>query len=829
MNARTFLFALASLSFVVGGSARAELASPTWEHLGPLPLTSGPYTGRVTSIAPHPSDGDVVYVGTATGGVWKLDGTSWQALTEHLPSLAIGAVAVAPSETETIYAGSGEANYALHSFYGLGFYRSTDGGKNWDVLAVDTFAGRTFSRIVVHPQDANKIWASVMHAGGFPARSAAKEHPLANDTVGVFRSTDGGETWEALGGGLPQDVAASDLAMAQDDPDRLFAALGDPFGHPDNGIYISEDGGDTWKAAGSGLPDNMGRISLAVGKSDPKRVYAMAAAESSASGSGASTMGVYRSSDSGQSWTAEDPGGLQATYGWYLSTAGVDPSDADTAFFGGVSMVRTSNGGSSFVDVTPPHVDCHALAWDAKGRVLAGDDGGIHRSDDGGNSWDPLHSELSVVQIYAGTALSNSDPDFMAAGMQDNGSNLRGSGLGWGSIGGGDGGPTANHPDRPDTFLYQSQNLAISRTTNGGSGGSGISGIGGSDRNAFFSPIAFAPSDPDVVYLGTQKLYVSTNAGASFQAISDDLSKGSGALRALAVAPSDADTVYIVTNDGNVAATHDRGKTFEKSLSDHPGQLRTTKEIAVDPEDANLALLAVPAFGGPKVRITNDGGKTWDDASGNLPDIPANAIDVMAADTESKRVWALGTDRGIFVSCDLGANWQAFQGNLPDTHVTQVVLDLANDRIFVTTMGRGAWSVPMPDWSAEDGPCFVPEDDSSGDSSDDSSDVDSSDHDTSSDATDDDDDDNDDNDTESNESSGSHDSEGSTDDSGEATGSEGSEEDDSDADGGDDDDDNQETGASAGCSCQSSSPWGSGALAMTFVLFGWRRRRSSRF
>lgn len=687
-------------------------AKEGWKFLGPDPIGSGT-TGRIAAVAPSPEDADVVYIAAASGGIWRLNGNTWTALTEHQPTSVFGAVAVAPTDAKRVYAGSGEANYAHHSFYGIGFFRSKDGGDTWEHLAKKTFAGRTFSKIVVSSKDPNLVYASIMHAGGFPAKTAAKGHPQTNDPVGIYRSKDGGDTWELLTKGLPKDVAASDVTINPKNPDIVYAALGDPFGHPDNGIFRSTDGGDSWEKLGGGLPKNHGRVTLAIGTSDPKRIYALTTAPSNASGGGASTQGAYRSDDGGDSWKKTSPGGVQSSYGWFLSAAAVHPENPDIAIFGGVTAARTKNGGGSYTDATPPHVDIHAFVWDKSGRLLVGDDGGLHRSSNDGGSWKSLGKGLTITQLYGGLALHSGKRGAIAGGFQDNGVNVRSDGGSntWRSKIGGDGGPCASHPDSPNIIMGQSQRMSISRSTNGGGSFRSVSGLSG--KNAFFSPIVFAPSNKDRVYLGTQAVLVSDNGGGRFSSPGKKIASGEFAVRAIAVAPSDEKVVYASTNEGKVFVSQDGAKSFTQSLEGVDGFMRTTRELAVSPLDPKQAYLAVSQFGRPQVLRTDDAGKTWKPANQTLPDVPINTVDVAKAETESKTVVVVGSDRHVFLSCNEGGHWRRLGANLPTVVVTDVMIDPKFDRIVIGTMGRGVWEIPMPDLSGDI--CKPPKDGENGD------------------------------------------------------------------------------------------------------------------
>ena len=226
-----------------------------WTELGPSPITSVSYSGRISSLACSPSDPDLYYIGGADGGVWRTvdGGASWTPLTDFLPTTSIGALALDPSDENIIYAGTGEANYANHSRYGLGLYKSIDGGDTWEHLAEEIFAGRTFAKIAIDHQNTQTLYAAIGRAGGFPQLAAAKGHPGATGSVGIFRSRDGGNTWAHLTNGLPA-VEASDVAVDPVDPRIVYAAIGNIFGDPGNGIYKSTDGGDSWTRLAGGLP-----------------------------------------------------------------------------------------------------------------------------------------------------------------------------------------------------------------------------------------------------------------------------------------------------------------------------------------------------------------------------------------------------------------------------------------------------------------------------------------------------------------------------------------------------------------------------------------------
>jgi len=700
---RILLVALWALLAVDVAAAQQTRRPPNvrWTQLGPAPIANAEYSGRIAAVACSPSDSGRYFVGGADGGVWRTTdgGVTWEALTDGLPTTSIGALALDPSDENTIYAGTGEGNFANHSRYGLGLYKSTDGGDTWAQLAESDFSGRTFSRIVVDPANGQTVYAAVTRAGGFPELAAAKLHPGRNGDVGVFRSTDGGVSWSRLGGGLP-GVEASDFAIDPSSSQVLYASIGRIFGHANNGVYKSIDGGGTWALLGGGLPSGLGagRISLAVAPGLASRVYVLVTNPSTSTGGGASTQGAYRSDNGGVSWTSLPLGNIQVSYGWYLSVVTVDPSDPENVFFGGLTFHRSASSGGSFSNVTPPHVDLHAACWDAAGRLVLGDDGGVHRTTDLGDSWSSLNDGLGTIQFYAGLSSHPSDDEVFYGGTQDNGTNRRDANdVGWTQVFGGDGGWTQVHPTIADNVFVEYQGTAnLFFSDDGGASWSySGNGIDTSDRNCFLPPYLIDPADPDRMLYATHRIYESTNAGQSWSPLSGDLTTGTGAVRSLAIAPSDSSVIYAATNDGNLAVSTDGGANFQTVLTNLPGWPRVTREICVHPTDPQTAYLAVAAFGVEQLRRTTDGGMTWNALDQNLPDVPVNTVAVRPANSTDPQLIFAGTDSGLLVSANDGTTWERYGRGLPHAPIIDILLEPARNRIVVGTQGRGAWRAPL--------------------------------------------------------------------------------------------------------------------------------------
>lgn len=690
----------AAILALIGPPAHGQI----WQSMGPAPITSNQYSGRISAIAASRTNASRYYIAGADAGVWRsIDaGISWTPVTESMPTTSIGALAVDPGNDMIVYAGTGEGNHANHSRYGLGVYKTTDGGDSWTQLAAATFSGRCFTKLVVDPQNTQRLFASITKATGFPAGSAAKGHPSRDGPTGVFRSLDGGVNWTQLTSGLAS-VDATDLAIDPQNPQNVYAALGHIFGSTANGIYKSTNGGNTWSKLGGGLPTSLvGRISIAVAPSDPQTLYAMITNISQLTGGGASVLGTYRSTNGGTTWSSLGAGADQATYGWYLSAVSVRPTLATTAFFAGFSLARWTNG--SWADVTPPHVDMHALEWDAAGRLLAGDDGGLHRTTNLGGTWSSLNAGLGSIQFYAGLSTSPSSPDVIIGGMQDNGSGVR-SAAGWNHVVGGDGGWTQIDQSRPQRMFAEYQGTGgLYRSTNSGAS---FSLVGGdiSGRNCFLPPYIIDPVNPDTILYGTEKIWRSTNGGTAWSPYSPDLSNGQGSIRALAIAPTSSSVVWAVTNDGNVQRSLNGGQTFTKVRSNHPGWFRVTRELCISPANPSTVYLAGANFGIDQVLRTQDAGATWASMDGDLPDVPVN---VLAVDTRTDPpILFAGTDAGVYRSIDDGTTWRRFGAGLPNACVIDLRLEIARERIVAGTQGRGAWSISLACRADFDGSGFV--------------------------------------------------------------------------------------------------------------------------
>ncbi|HMI87084.1 MAG TPA: hypothetical protein VK550_23475, partial [Polyangiaceae bacterium] len=686
-----------SAAVLLGVLAGAGSAHAQWTEIGPAPFGNGD-NGRTITIAPHPTDASIFYVGAATGGVWRNQGGTWTPLTDQMPFNPVGAVAVDPTNANVIYAGTGEPHAGLHAYYGVGLYKSTDAGATWQVLGADTFGGRAFSRIVINPANSQILYASIAHPGlGYPGGiTAMKGHPLSTGPGGVFRSSDGGMTWAQLAGGLPA-VDASDVAMAPDSPNTLYAAIGAALGDPGNGVYKSTDGGDTWTKLGGGYPANTARTILAVAPSDANRIYASIAGPGNDTSSTASqTIGLYKSDDAGATWANANAGAYLGNQGNYDNCLVVDRTNPDIVFTGGVSMTTTSNGGTSWTTASAAHSDHQALAQAINGDFIVGTDGGVNRRAAGTTTWTRMNQGYGVTQLYAGISIHPTNRDFLLGGFQDNGSHLSTAKGMWRSVQGGDGGYTALSPLAPNVMFVTVYNAgALYRSINGGTNFSAsATGITTSDRTAFYHVTVFHPTDPMTVFTATHRVYKSTNQGSNWTAISGDLTGGDPyAIRALAISPSNPQILWAATNDHKVLVSSDGGVTFTQK-TDAQGWRRITRELSVPPWDDQAVFVAVPRFGTDQVKMTKDLGSTWTAIDGDLPDVPVNTVD--SAWVQSRKAIFIGSDRGVYFSCNEGQHWEKIGTNLPNVHVNDIRYDPYFKRVVASSMGRGVWQIDEP-------------------------------------------------------------------------------------------------------------------------------------
>ena len=691
---------------------------PRWENIGPAPMRDSQMgqqridvSGRVRAIVVHPRNSDVVFVGAALGGVWRTrdGGRTWQPVTDDQPTLSVGAMAIAPSNPQVIYVGTGEPNSGLDNYYGLGILKSTDGGDTWRLLGREVLTGLGVSAIVVHPQDENTLYIATALTG-VPGP--------ASPVRGILKSTDGGKTWTGLLG-CRDCWGASDLVMSPSNANVLYAAFDGV------GIFRTTDGGQNWQRITQGLPDkNFGRIELAISPSNPNVLYA--GFEYQIPGRFQGGL-IFKTTDGGNSWTWLEKAPNYCTgQCWYDNIIKVHPQNANIVYVGGSAnyiwqpkvtikevVIRSTDGGLTWEDLSPNdrpertlHPDMHAIAFDPQDPkvIWIGNDGGVWKSTDGGRTWQNMNQGLATLQ-FTGIGVHPDNPNIVYGGMQDNNKARTTGDRVWDAMDVGDGGFAAIDPFNPSIYYGSRFGISFQRNDKGGSAPIDdwpikVQGIDKQDRSLFYAPFALDPSTPGVIYYGTHRLYRTSDRGETWVPISGDVTRGertNGRISAIAVAPADPNTIYVGTSDGYVQVTSDRGQTWT-NVTRPPLPNRWVSRIAVDPRDPRVAYVVYNGFNTHTpdtpghVFKTTDRGATWQDISGNLPDVPVLSI---ALDPTSPGTIYIGTDVGVFRTTNDGRTWVLFGEGLPAVPVVDLYLHAKGRVLIAATHGRSVFRLRL--------------------------------------------------------------------------------------------------------------------------------------
>ena len=656
-----------------------------WDHVLPGIFGAGRYAGWINDLAVDPANRQRLYAATPVGGLWKTDdnGGHWQPLTDRECILTTSSVAVDPVNPSIIYLGTGHFPY----IYGCGLLRSTDGGATWARMSPSTWLQPDGTEPSVMIRDI----AILPQTAGTSASTTV----LAATTNGLFRSTNSGATWTAVLT-IGWYYLINDVVVDANSPTTLYAAAYDYFGQGRTGIFRSTDGGVTWTQLLNGLPTwaETRDARVAVSRSAPTLVYAGICTNTA--GCYSASWQVYSSGDGGTSWTLRGT----APELFYLA---VDPHDPARVFTGGVHLRRSVDGARTFADITGfMHLDQRAIAFDpvTPGVVYSGSDGGVYRSADGGNSWTDLNSDLAIAMFYPGITPDPQTAGGILGGTQDNGIDYRGSDGTWRLLGTGDGGYTAIDPGPPRIEYAEVQWIPNSgysgplrRPTGQPYFSRAVNGINGGERAAFIPPLVMDPSRHQTLYFGTYHIYRSTDGALSWTVISGDLTKGSnpyvGFLSSIAPAPSDPLTVYAATFDGNFHRSTDGGATWTLRVQGLPN--RSLTDIAVSSANPQLVYAVFSGFQAGHVFRSQDGGTTWEDISGDLGDVPVNAV----AYVPGADILFIGTDVGAFSSTGAGGVWSVPADGLPPTLTEELVYDPTAQLLYAATQGRGIYAIQL--------------------------------------------------------------------------------------------------------------------------------------
>ena len=686
-------------------SEQMSRSSPaTWQFVGPMNIG-----GRISSLDVHPLYPDTIFVGAASGGVFRSydRGNTFEPIFDGQPSLSIGDVDIAPADPEVLYVGTGEANAGGGSiaYDGVGVFKSTDGGSSFEPAGLEKSG--SIGRLEIHPEHPDTVYVAAMGRLFGP-----------NPERGVYRTRDGGASWEQVLF-VNDSTGAIDLVLHPQHPDTLYAATWERVRRPSyyrygglgSGIYRSYDGGGTWQQLTNGLPGGAtGRIGLALSPANPQIIYAQLI----------DTIGflqaVYRSDDGGDNWYNAGVTGVSGPdFMWWFGRLFPHPQLPETVFLPSLDLYRTDSGGQVWMKTTGSdvHVDQHDLYIDPNNSdyMVLGNDGGLYISEDGGANWAHKPS-LPITQFYT-CEVDNSNPQRRFGGTQDNGTvrTTNGGNDSWSLIWSGDGFRCLVDPTNSDYVYLESQNGRLRRSVSGGVPSfPALSGIFSTDRRNWSTPVAFNPLNPNSLYYGTYRLYKSANRALSWTPISEDLTgpEVSGnlvyrTLTTIAISPVDTQIIYVGTDNGFVQKSVDGGYTFTDVSASLPN--RWVTRVAVSPQDSLTAFVALSGYRSdeylPHVFKTKDGGATWMDISTGLPEVPVNEIVV---DPDFPERLYLGNDLGVYLSYDEGQSWQPMGSGLPPVVIGDLCLHQPARTLYAGTYGRSMYRLSLQDLPPLGGP-----------------------------------------------------------------------------------------------------------------------------
>src|SRR2546422_2383305 len=706
-----FVFCI-SVRVFAGPDARKQFDAKLFQELR-WRLIGPPRGGRVLAVTGVRGQPEVFYFGSVGGGVWKTNdaGRTWNPIFDSQAIASIGAIAVAPSDSNVIYVGSGEADMRSSISYGNGMYKSTDGGKRWSHIGLED--SRQIGRISVYPRDANKVFVAALgHAYG------------PNAERGVFRSKDGGKSWQKV---LFHDenTGGIDLAFEPGNPKIIYASLWQtrrppwsiyaPSNGPGSGLYRSSDGGDHWdKVTGQGLPtEGLGRIGIAFAPSNPRRIYLIVDAKEG---------GLFRSDNSGQSWLRVSNDKRIWQRGWYFGEVIVDPKNPDTVYVPNTTTYQSRDGGKTFTAFkgAPGGDDYHEL-WidpDEPRRMILGCDQGAIVSRNGGETWSSWFNQ-PTAQFYH-VVTDNQFPYWVYGAQQDSNAIATPSRSRYRSLNfhdwrpidaGGENGYIAPDPLSPGVVFggtvarqdFSDEQVQELPPTLAHSG---------KYRSTWTLPLVFSPIDPHVLYFGSQVLFRTADGGSSWQVISPDLTredpgvppnldaataadvpkgKRHGVIYTIGPSFVKAGEIWAGTDDGLIELTQDEGKTWENVTPPELTPWSKVTHIEASHSDAGTAYAAVERHRLDDYQAylyrTRDFGKTWQRVSNGIPE--GNFLNCVREDPVRKGLLYACTEKGVYVSFDDGGDWQPLQLNLPVTSVRDLVVH--DNDLVIATFGRSFW------------------------------------------------------------------------------------------------------------------------------------------
>lgn len=652
---------------VMGARGRnANINGGNWTELGPSSAAGG-YSGvgRINCVRVDPINSSILWAGSPSGGLWKSTnaGGSWSTVTDELPSLGVTDIVIDPTNTNVMYIATGDGDAG--DTYSVGVLKSTDGGTTWNPTGLNwaTSQARTISRLMMHPSN-----PAILIAAG----------------SGIYLTTNGGTTWTQT-----QSSTHRDLEFKPGNPSIVYAAGSSGV------IRRSTDGGSTWTTLTSGLPTSgIGRVALGVSPANAEYVYALF---SNSSNSG--FYGLYKSVDSGVSWTltANTPnllgwasdGSDVGGQGWYDLAVAVSQTDPKTLYTGGVNNWKSTDGGISWTSISSwtsnVHADQHDLYFmPGTNTMYVGNDGGVYRTTNGGSSWSWIGNGVKTTQFYR-LGVSATNAGRIMAGAQDNGTKYLNNGT-WYDVIGGDGMDCLVDYSNANVMYGTIYYGDIYKTTNAWASSTVISGSI-ADTGAWVTPYVQHPTSPTTLFAGYKNVWKTTNGGTNWQKVSFG---GTASLDVIAVAPSDPQVIYTATYN-TLRHTTDGGTTWSSMAT--PSGAGAITSLAIKPTNASTIWVTSSGYSaGYKVWKSTNGGTSWTNVSGTLPNVPTNAIVYEAGSQD--RVY-VGTDIGVYYRDLNTTDWQDFNTGLPNVVVSDLEIQYSSGKLRAATYGRGIWESPL--------------------------------------------------------------------------------------------------------------------------------------